>query len=131
MLLREINRALDWPRLEAFWRQKGLPRVDLRALPPTGLVACREDGALLAAAFLVKSDTNMASLAFVCGNPATPREERSEALDAVILSLAEIALRAGFSCIGAASNVLALQARYERLGFKLTDENVRCYGGFL
>lgn len=130
MKIRRVNRPKDWPILENFWRQNGFPPVEPRSLPPTGVVAVREDGVLLCGAFLVKSDTNVASLAFVCGNPDVLKDERSAALDAVILALVEIALTQNFTCVGVATNIPALQARYERLGFQLTDENVKCYGGF-
>ena len=132
MILRALSKETDWPVLHGFWRSKGFPEVDPGFLPPTGVVAVREqDGTLLCGAFLVKSDTNTASLAFVTGNPSVPSEERSEGLDSVILALVEIAMKAGFALVGVATNVPALQARYERLGFGLTDENVKCYGGHL
>lgn len=131
MILREIGLNTDWPILEGFWRQRGFPPVDIGALPPTGLVAVREDGVLLCGAFLVKSDTNVASLAFVSGNPDVLKDERSEALDSVILALVEIGMKCGFAVVGVATNIPALQARYERLGFALTDQNVKCYGGYL
>ncbi len=130
MLIRSLGLNTDWPLLAGFWGRKlGVPTVE--DLPPTGLVAVREDGVLLCGAFLVKSDTNTASLAFVCGNPDISKVERSEALDAVILSLVGIAMKNGFTRVGVATNVPALQARYERLGFALSDENVKCYGGYL
>lgn len=132
MVLRELSQEHDWPILHAFWRARGMQALNPRSLPPTGLVAVREeDETLLCGAFLVKSDTNTASLAFVCGNPLVPREERSEGLDSVILALAGVAREAGYEVLGIATNVPALQARYERLGFRLVDENVKVYGGSL
>lgn len=130
MLIRELGLNTDWPILAGFWARK-LPIPEIEALPPTGLVAVREDGVLLCGGFLVKSDTNTASLAFVCGNPDVLKDERSEALDLVILTLVEIAMKSGFTRVGVATNVPALQARYERLGFALSDANVKCYGGYL
>ncbi len=130
MILRELCLNTDWPLLSGFWQRK-LPAVPIECLPPTGLVATTEEGTLLCGAFLVKSDTNTASLAFVTGNPDVLKDERSEALDAVILALVEIAMKNGFTLVGVATNVPALQARYERLGFAQTDENVKCYGGYL
>lgn len=131
MIMRAVNRQNDWPTLEKFWSQRGLPPVPMDFLPPTGLVVCRDDGTLLCGAFLVKSDTAVASLAFVSGNPEVPKDERSEALDRVILALVEIAMKSDYRLVGVATNVPALQARYERLGFDLSDENVKCYGGFI
>lgn len=129
MLLRAYKPS-DWQALLRFWCVH-LPAITPDFLPPTGLVAVRDDGVLLCGAFLVKSDTNTASLAFVCGNPDVDQGERSEGLDAVILSLVEIAMKNGFKLVGVATNVPALQARYERLGFALTDKNVKCYGGWI
>lgn len=130
MILRKLDLNTDWPILAGFWNRYH-PPIEIESLPPTGLVAVSEGGTLLCGAFLVKSDTNTASLAFVVGNPNVAKEERSRGLDEVILALVEIAMKSGFTCVGVATNVAVLQARYERLGFAMTDQNVKCYGGYL
>lgn len=131
MIIRKLRLNTDWPTLHSFWQQKGLPPVPLELLPPTGVVAERVDGVLLCGGFLVKSDTAMASLAFICGNPHVEKAERGEALDAMILELVRLGMRSGFKAFGAATNIRALQERYERLEFIKTDENVTCFGGFI
>lgn len=131
MRVRKLSLLNDWPILHSFWCAKGFPPLDPSLLPATGLVAERADGVLLCGGFLVKSDTSLASLAFICGNPHIKKLERSQGLDAVILGLVDHAFKEGYQGVGMATHVPALQARYERLGFKLTDQNVKCYGGFL
>lgn len=131
MTVRPVNLSKDWPVLEAFWRQKGYPQVDRSYLPPTGRVVVDSVGTLLCGGFLVKSDTSVATLAFVCGNPNISPDQRSEALDTLILELVELGIFLGFKVVGSATNIPALQARYERLGFAITDKNVKCYGGYV
>lgn len=126
--IRFLDVQRDFPRLTEFWTQYGLPAVPLACLPPTGLVV-EQDDVLLCGAFLVKSDTNLASIAFVSANPKADKKVRSEALDTLLLNLASLAKTSGFPLLAAATNVPALQARYERLGFLKTDENVVCYAG--
>lgn len=120
----------DFGILMGFWTHKGLPEVPEGFLPPIGRVV-ESDGTLLAAAFLIQSDTELASIAFVCGNPRINRVARSAALDLVLQELRVIAKQIGYRMLGAASNVPALQARFERLGLKQTDADVVCFGGVI
>lgn len=116
--------------LMGFWTQHGLPAVPREFLPPTGLVVY--DGeTLLCGGFLVKSDTAVAAIGSICANPAVDKATRSEALDLLLLKLSELAQQGGFTMVSVATNVPALQARYERLGFKPVDRNVVCYAGGL
>ena len=131
MVLRNLSKLDDWPTLHKFWQAKTGLEIDRKMLPPTGLVATREDGILLCGGFLVKSDTSMASLTCLVGNPLVLKDERSEALDSVILALVEIAMMSGFSQVGVATKVPALRARLERLGFAQLDDGLTCYGGYL
>ena len=121
----------DFGVLMKFWTHKGhLPEIPEGFLPPIGRVI-EESGVLLAAAFLIQSDTEMASIAFVCGNPSADSLTRSKALDSVLQELKLIAKQIGYRMLGAASNVPALQARFERLGLTQTDRDVICYGGLI
>ena len=116
----------DYQILTDFWTQKGLPPVPPSFLPPTGLVV-HQGRNLLCIGFLVKSDTAVACIGSVAANPKIPARLRSEALDFLLFSLSELAQKSGFKMVSVATNVPALQRRYERLGFKPTDTNVICY----
>lgn len=121
----------DYGVVMKFWTQKGLPVVPEEFFPAVGRVVETESGALLSAAFLVQSDTSVASFAFVCGNPEVLPDARSEALDFVLKQLAGLAKEIGYRQIGAATNVPALQKRFLKLGLQPTDLGVVCYGGSL
>lgn len=118
----------DFYQLQAFWTAKGLPPVPMKCLPPTGLVV-QCGGFLICGGFLVKSDTNLASICFVSANPLADPSVRSQALDLLLQGLVATAKRSGFEMVSVATNVPALQARYKRLGFIVTDENVKCFLG--
>ena len=130
MILRELSRETDWPILHGIWVEKTQTCIAPVMLPPTGLVAVREDGVLLCGGFLVKSDTAMASLTCLIGNPSVLKDERDEGLDAVILALVEIAMQAGFSQVGVATTVQAVRDRLDRLGFVKIADGMTCYGGY-
>lgn len=123
--------STDFGVIQRFWTHKGLPPIVEDHLPAVGRVVETESGALLSAAFLVQSDTSLASFAFVCGNPEILSDARSEALDMVLKNLATVAKQIGYTQIGAATNVPALQRRYLKLGLEPTDMGVVCYGGML
>ncbi len=132
MRVRRLNTRTDFPILQKFWTAKGLPAVPEEYLPPTGLVVVGDYGfqeTLFCGAYLVKSDAGMASIGYVAANPELPKHIRSKALDVLILELAGLAKEAGLPMVSVSTNVKALQARYERLGFVKTDENVTHYAG--
>lgn len=132
MRVRRLNTRTDFPILQKFWVAKGLPEVPEEFLPPTGLVVVDDDlfgETLFCGAYLVKSDAGLASIGYVAANPEIPKHLRSDALDLLILELAKLAKEAGFPMVSVSTNVKALQARYERLGFVKTDENVTHYAG--
>lgn len=125
-------RASDYAEFMKAWcHRQTLGPIPEQFLPPTGLVARADDGAFICCAFLVKSDARVASVSFVCGNPEVSKEARGQALDEMILELASLAKDGGFPMVAVATNVPALQARFARLGFTMTDENVKCYGGLI
>lgn len=130
MELRQYRENEHYAELTFFWTRHGLPSVPKEFLPPTGLVVY-EGETLLCGGFLVKSDTAVACIGSVCANPGVSKAIRSEALDLLIVTLSELALSGGFTTVSVATNVPALQARYERLGFQVSDRNVVCYAGGL
>lgn len=120
----------DRPKLMRFWTVKGLPEVPRGCLPDLGLVAelVLDDRSkiLVAGAYLATSNTATASIVFVSANPSIAKEVRSHALDLVLMGLSTMARKSGFKVMAVSSNVPALIARYERLGFTRTDEDVVC-----
>lgn len=121
----------DFSTLMHFWTQKGLQEIPEDFIPPIGRVVVRDEGTLLAAAFLVQSDGGMAAISFVCGNPMVEADERGAALSILLIHLRDLAREIGYRFIGASTNVPALQKRFERLGLTPTDRDVVCYGGLL
>ncbi len=126
MILRDIDLGKDYPSLLSFWTAKGQPTVPESLMPPIGLCA-EEEGTLICGAFLALSDAGVGSVGFIAANPKADASERDQGLDMVLLALLDRAKKMGIKWVSAATNVTALQNRYEKLGFFKTDENVVHY----
>lgn len=85
----------------------------------------------LCAAYLFKTDANIAIINHVVSNPTVTgelKELRSQAIDHLLECLTDLAYMDGFKMVSAASNVARLNERYEKLGFTKLDENEVHYG---
>lgn len=102
MKLRSVQ--LSDSTLSNVWRiARGVPVVPEGALPPTGYVACREDGFPLAAMWLYLSNSKLAYLAWPVTNPEAGVREASEALKLLFAQLCLTALDAGATYVVATS----------------------------
>lgn len=128
MIARHVVTAKDFEVLQSFWLAKGLPEVPLAHVPEFGVVIEEHDN-IICGAYLVKSDAGIASIAYLAANPSVSKDLRHHALSKLLFELTVLARELGFSIICAATNVPALQKRYEEFGLTKTDENVTHYVG--
>lgn len=82
----------------------------------------REDGSPVCAGFLYKTDGGVALVDHLVADPTA--QDRSQALDILILNLDSIAREMGYTVVSGASNLPQLIKRYQRLGFRLFDTGV-------
>jgi hypothetical protein len=101
----------DEAAIRSWASARGLPRLGL--LPPTGFIV---DGVF--AAYLVKTDTDVAFVEAYVTNPAASSADRSEAIDLVTQRLFEEARSCGFTTVLALTENQGLISRaVERHGF--------------
>lgn len=124
MKLRSFSQSLDLPRLNEWWRARASVDAgfDPRLLASGWVVEAADKP--LAMGFLHRTDSGMAWLSFVAGEPSAQSAERSAALDLLIAHLIREARGQGFLWIMATTNVPALEQRYARHGFAPTDKGV-------
>lgn len=125
MMVRPLSIEFDFPVLQSFWVEKGLPLVPKEYLPPIG-ISVDHDGELICGGFLAK-DSKVGSIGYIAANPFVDKNIRSKALDLLLLSLEQMATSKGCRVVTVSTNVPALQARYEAHAYKLTDQNVNHY----
>lgn len=123
--VRDYNKLQDYPVLAGFWRAQGWSPVPAQDLPPTGVVIEDEEtGTLLAAGFLYKTDSSIAWLEFIVGNPKADRTPRRLAVDLVITRLTEHAKQSGFRNVFSSLEHKGLIRRYKNHGFVETDKEM-------
>jgi hypothetical protein len=103
------------------------PAPDPRMLPPTGVVISAR-GKPIVSGFLFKTDAKIATISGILSDPDSDKQVRGDALDYLIMALADLGREAGFILISGGTNIPTLQARYKRLGFMETDVGVSHFG---
>ena len=126
--LRLFDTVRDYPLWADWWEAKKLRPVPRDLLPSVGLTVSQPNGVPICMGFLGTDHGPAAALVNVAGNPTLPPKVRGAGLDRLMQALVDLARQSGYTVICAATNVPALQARYEKLGFFVTDRNVTHYG---
>lgn len=133
LVFEETDAAEYYDIMKSWWHLRDKPAPDIHFLPPTSVMLWFGD-LPLCAAFLFKTDANIAIINHVVSNPSIPgikKWVRSAAIDAMLKLLMERAKEDGFELLTASSNVHRLNVRYENLGFEKSDENETHYGRVL
>jgi hypothetical protein len=109
--------------LEFWWAVHKWPAVPQEALPSTGLVVVGPNGPICAG-FLYSTDSSLAWLEWVVGNPLCDKILRDEALDLLIPALLAEAHKSGKSQVFSSVQHPALLKRYKKFGALEADTNM-------
>lgn len=101
-----FEQVRDWLR---FWKEEMVPR----ALPENGFVVPGK-----AAGFLYRTDSSIALIENLVAAPGLSREERSEAVDAVVTAVIERANELGFEMLVGYTVLDVVVKRAQRFGFR-------------
>lgn len=124
---RAIDLDKDHETLLKWWKGYSWPAVPKDALPQNGIMI--ED---LCAGFIYKTDSSIAWIEWIIGNPEASPQERRNALEALIPELVRKAREMGFKSIfGAlkAGQSLHLEKIYEANGLPVSDVFMTHYLG--
>lgn len=102
------------------WEAQNWPIIPLEGLPTTGMITFQDD-IPVAAGFLYNTDSSMAWLEFIVGNPDIDYELRGQGLDLVIQGLTKVAKNMNKKMIFTVSNHKRLIDRYKSFDFKEQD----------
>jgi hypothetical protein len=114
--MRPINLDKDYATISEWWTEQQWPVIPADCLPTYGLIA---DG--LCAGFLYETDSKIAWIEWIVGNPRADKLARRQALDALIDGLSERARSKGNRIVFTAASHSGLKARLTERGFALTD----------
>ncbi len=120
--MRFVNLSTDYPILEAWWAIHKWPAPPANLLPPNGLII---DGK--AAGFLYLTDSPIAWLEWVVGNPLCDKIERGQAVDRLIRGLLQRAQELGKTMVFSSTSQRTLAGRYEESGAILGDSATAQY----
>lgn len=108
----------DYSLISSWWKDHEWPSIPLTFLPKTGIIV--DDCAV---GFLYCTDSKICLLEFVLVDPNADKVRRRTALDVLINEASELAKELGFEAIFASLSHKGLIARYEKHGFKVTDQS--------
>lgn len=114
------------PVVRKWWGQRQDLDFPLEILPPTGLMAMKEDRKV-AALFIYETNSLVAILGWPISDPESSKDERDVALDMLFKAAHEKLTNRGFLKIWTTSGVPALQDRMEELGYVVGDKNINQY----
>lgn len=114
--------AEHYPTLSAWWRDQRWPPVPLDMLPELGLVVT-DDHEAHAAGWLYTTNSPIALIEWLVGNPNSSHETRGQALDTLIEALTRAAHSRGFRHVWSSLVHDRLIERYKRLGFTVADKH--------
>jgi hypothetical protein len=106
----------DYATVCKWWKGYAFPAMPEILLPKNGLII---DGKC--AGFLYSTDSGIAWMEFVVGNPEISKEERDGALDALIHGLARMAKDLGFMKVFTSTNSNRFTKRLLDCGFVVGD----------
>lgn len=110
----------DYEEVARWWKAHDWPALEPRMLSEAGLVV---EG--LCAGWLYKTDSCIALLEWVVGNPDADKELRSEALDLLIKTAKNMAKNQGYSLMFTFTSHPALIKRmHEKHAFEITDNKM-------
>lgn len=109
----------DYEVVCAWWDSHGWPRVPFTSLPFNGYLV---DGTC--AAFLYVTDSDLAIMEWIIGNPAVEKSVRGEALNNLIEFISKDAKNMGYKTIITMTKHSKLIDRFVSHGFMVTDENM-------
>lgn len=109
----------DLETLGNWWAAYNFPVVPKESLPKNGLIIDN-----VCAGFLYCTDSNIAWLEFVVGNPSLSKEERKVGLNELLFGLAGLAKELGYGVLFSSVTHPSLMDRYLETGFQKTDTNM-------
>lgn len=125
MKLRIIEKERDHATLAGWWEAHAFPAVPAAVLPKLGVMAERDDGTGLAAAFVYQDNSvGVSWLEWLVTNPEATGRESLAAIGAVVEFLANEVKGLGYGVMLTSCRQQGLARIYQRHGFLPTDEGV-------
>jgi hypothetical protein len=128
MLKLEAYLQENYGELVELFKNRKFPAPDADMLPPIGALIRSHDGALIAAGFLIRTDTKACVIGNLVTNPTSSGTDRNEALDLILRELTLEAKERGFRLVCVSTNLQKVMDRFERHEFTKADENVTYFG---
>ena len=122
-MIRKFKTVEDYPTIAKWWVRHSWVPVPIQGLPGTGLVS-EIDGKPVAAGWLFLSDSCMAWMEYMVGDPDSKFEDRDKGLDEVVEGLSDVARGLGYKIIMVSVGHKRLIDRYSKHDFKETDLNM-------
>jgi hypothetical protein len=117
-------RTEDYKLLCEWWLEWEWPAMPLEALPKTGFVALSPSEVPQAMAFMYHTDSNIAWMEWVTGNPNSSREDRGNAVNRVVQEVLDEAKKGHYRMVFTSVNHPKLLERLKTNGFVVSDKSM-------
>lgn len=118
MICKELPTTEIYETTCYWWLGNSWPVAPIDCLPPTGFIVDE-----YCVGYLYLTNSNIALLEWVVGNPKADKEKRSLALDFLLEELIESARAAGKKAIFSTTKNKKFSDRLVKHNFKITEEN--------
>lgn len=109
----------DYPVVCEWWKGYDWPEIPYTMLPINGLIIDNT-----CAGFLYQTDSDLAWIEFIVGNPTIDKNKRAEGLEQLIGGLKDKAKELGFKTVFTATRHERLVDRFKEKGFHISDKNM-------
>lgn len=108
---------IHYGMIKEWWQAHEMPIIPRDYLPTYGLIVPN-----IAAGFLISTDCNLGILEYFVSNPQSKAKQRDLALDQIVKGLIKYGESIGITNFKADTDVLAIENRAKRFGFKHVGE---------
>ena len=119
----KVITQLEYDIVKQWWKSHNWEVVPIDALPKTGVIIYSDDLPIVAA-WLYKTDSNIAWLEFMVSNPNVDKQVRGKAIEHLIDVLTQIAKNYGYKNIFTSLKVPKLISRMQKKGINVTDKKI-------
>ena len=111
--------TIHYEKVCEWWKGHGWPIIPIPFLPSRGYIIPD-----VAAGFLYSTDSNIAWMEWIVGNPKANSRTVYEGIKTVVEHIKEIALEDGYGTIFTTVRPSGLEKVYNKVGFTTTDKNM-------
>jgi hypothetical protein len=124
MNVRIFNYDTDYSEVCNWWKHHGWNPLEKTSLSKAGFIVENDNGQKLVAGWVFQTDCDVYILEWIIGNPEADKEERGEAVNALITVASDVAKKLGARTLFTMTKNPSLMDKLQSHNFIKTDEEM-------